>query len=391
MFQEANILKQKGHEVFFFTTNEKPYIEENYKYKDFFPNHPVYKTKSIIKLADFFIKSFYNHEAEKKLLAFIKEVKPDIVHVHDFQVLTPAVFAACKKANVPALLTVHGPDHLCPAETLVTKSGKLCNEVYCWKSQYHQALVNRCLEHRKVYPFIFIRSLVRYTLFKRFSGNLHFICPSQAIADLMELSGRDPSRIHVVNNALDDEKFKIQPSYENSNYFLYVGRLSKIKGVQYLIEAMKEVSKDIKLRIVGTGPDEYKFKKLLAEYQLDNVEFLGFKSGKDLEEEYKNSIATILPCNWFENFPTTILESFAYGKPVIASNIGGIPEMIDNNINGVLIEPGNVNELAAEINKLYYDKELVVNMGKAARAKLEKDFNPDIHYEKLLGVYQKFF
>lgn len=394
MFQEANILKENGHEVYFYTSNAKPYIDENYKYKEFFPEHHTLKGKSLSSLADFFIKFFYNFEAEKKLFAMIEEVKPDLVHVHDFQVLTPAVFAACKKANITTLLTVHGPDYHCPAETLTTKTGKICPEAYCWKRQYHRALINGCIEHRKVYPFIFLCSVWRYELLKRFSKKLlskklQFICPSQAIADLVELSGEDGACIHVINNALGDEKFKIEPCHENKGYFLYVGRLDREKGLQYLLEAMKSVSESIKLHIVGKGNEEESLKKQAKTLGLDNVEFLGFRSGKELEEEYKNCIATILPCNWFENFPTTVLESFAYGKPVIASNVGGIPEMINNGVSGILTEPTDVKGLTRAMNRLINDKELVIAMGKAGRTKLEKEFNPTVHYDKLINAYQK--
>ncbi|NLF84305.1 MAG: glycosyltransferase family 4 protein, partial [Candidatus Gastranaerophilales bacterium] len=360
-----------------------------YKYKDFFPSHPIYKTKSIPKLADFLIKGCYDFEAEKKLLALIEEIKPDVVHVHDFQALSHSVFVACKKANVPVVFTVHGPDHLCPAESLLTKSGEICHEAHCWKGQFHYSLINGCLEHRKVYPFVFFRFLIRSTLLRMVSKNLHFICPSQAIANLVVLSGKDKSRIHVVNNALANEKFQIEPCYENKGYFLYVGRLEKTKGLHYLIEAMKHVPRNVKLHIVGKGNREEDLKKQASSLGLDNIDFLGFRSGKELEEEYKNCIATILPCNWFENFPTTILESYAYGKPVIASKLGGIPEMIDNGISGILTEPTDINGLANAMNRLLNDKELVVNMGKAGRVKLERLFNPNVHYDKLLNVYKE--
>jgi len=221
------------------------------------------------------------------------------------------------------------------------------------------------------------------------SKNLHFICPSQAIANLVVLSGKDKSRIHVVNNALANEKFQIEPCYENKGYFLYVGRLEKTKGLHYLIEAMKHVPRNVKLHIVGKGNREEDLKKQASSLGLDNIDFLGFRSGKELEEEYKNCIATILPCNWFENFPTTILESYAYGKPVIASKLGGIPEMIDNGISGILTEPTDINGLANAMNRLLNDKELVVNMGKAGRVKLERLFNPNVHYDKLLNVYKE--
>ena len=143
-----------------------------------------------------------------------------------------------------------------------------------------------------------------------------------------------------------------------------------------------------RLHIAGTGPYEKNLEELAKKLNLNNVEFLGYKTGMELENEYKYSIANILPCNWFENFPTGILESFIYGKPVIASNVGGIPGMINNNETGILFEPGNVVELKEAIQRLHSDLSFAVQMGMNARAEAELKFHPQIYYQKLLSIYE---
>lgn len=189
------------------------------------------------------------------------------------------------------------------------------------------------------------------------------------------------------NNFVDDSKFDIKPVFENKGYFLYVGRLSKEKGCHYLLEAMSKLDDKVELHIVGYGNEEENLKEQAKKLNLKNVHFLGFRTGSELEEEFKNCIATILPCNWFESFGLTIVESFVYGKPAIASKVGGIPELVENNETGIVFEPGNVEELTLAINRLSTNPELAVQMGQKARIKAETLYRQDLYYSKLIEIY----
>ena len=97
----------------------------------------------------------------------------------------------------------------------------------------------------------------------------------------------------------------------------------------------------------------------------------------------------VVPSLWYENMPFSILESFAYGKPVIASRIGGIPEIINDGDNGTLFTPGNVNELSKKIKKLWKNSKLVERMGRKSRSLVKQRYNPENHYIKLISVYEK--
>lgn len=112
-------------------------------------------------------------------------------------------------------------------------------------------------------------------------------------------------------------------------------------------------------------------------------------TGKELGDVTRNARAVVVPSEWYENAPISILEAFAYGKPVIGARIGGIPEMIDDGKNGLLYESGNVDDLAEKINEfLGCSNSYIVDMGKAARKNAEENYNPEMHYEKLIDVYQ---
>jgi len=141
--------------------------------------------------------------------------------------------------------------------------------------------------------------------------------------------------------------------------------------------------------IVGEGPQEKELKTFVLNNKLNNVEFIGLKRGGELKSLVSNAKFVVVPSEWYENSPLVIYESFALGKPVIGSNIGGIPELIDDNVNGLIFEPGNSDELADKINFLLDRPKLITDYGKRAREKAEKDFSPEPHYEKMLEKYHR--
>jgi glycosyltransferase involved in cell wall biosynthesis len=199
-------------------------------------------------------------------------------------------------------------------------------------------------------------------------------------------AGYNKEKITVINNFINDKYLETEPVYTNKNYFLYAGRLSKEKGVDILIKTMGLIP-EANLHIVGTGPDEEEFKKLAETLNLKNIEFSGFKKLTELQEEYNNCIATIIPSNYFETFGLTITEAFSRGKPVIGSNIGGIPELIINNETGFTFELENIEDLADKIKFMMDHSEQVIEMGKNARKKVIESFNKETHLNKLLEVY----
>jgi glycosyltransferase involved in cell wall biosynthesis len=173
-----------------------------------------------------------------------------------------------------------------------------------------------------------------------------------------------------------------EPSGSKGAYFLYYGRLSIEKGLDILVEAA--IKANISLKIVGTGP-------LMEQYKnssFDNISFLGYKQGKELWDLVTNASFIVVPSVWYENNPLTIVEAYSFGKPVIGSKIGGIPEIIDETKTGYLFEMGNHEELAIILEKAKNISDLKYNeMSKNARQFAQTHFNPDIHYKKLIDIY----
>ena len=152
---------------------------------------------------------------------------------------------------------------------------------------------------------------------------------------------------------------------------------------------MNELPREINLHIVGTGSEEEILKEYAQKHQLRNVSFLGFKKGLEVLTEYQNCIATILPCNWFEIFGMTNIESFINGKPVIASNIGGIPEIVEHNVNGLLFEPTNVVQLKECILTYWNNPQLAIEHGRNGYQKAITQYTEEKHYNELMKVYEE--
>ncbi|MGB5635341.1 MAG: glycosyltransferase family 4 protein, partial [Waterburya sp.] len=189
-----------------------------------------------------------------------------------------------------------------------------------------------------------------------------------------------------VHNFIDASDY--QPSTAPGEYFLYFGRLEQSKGIFTLIEAASSI-KDTPLLIVGDGTARPELEKLIQERELNHIGLLGFKHKQELQKLIRHSICTITPSQWYETFGLTLIESFAHGRPVIASRIGGMTEIITDGIDGYLVHPGDVEQLRERMLWMAEHSTQAREMGLVGRRKVETHFNSESHYQKLISVYQK--
>jgi len=195
-----------------------------------------------------------------------------------------------------------------------------------------------------------------------------------------------PPIIKVIPNFLNYNNFK--PEYNPGDYFIYVGRLSDEKGLMTLLQAIKR-NPELKLKIVGGGPKESDLKRYIELNRIENVEMLGPKYGFELFDLIKYSKAMVVPSEWYENYPMVVIEAMALGKPVVASDLGGLSEMIDHEVTGWLVPASNVDALKhvlVKVNKL--PPEQLIRAGRAARVKIEHTNSSDKYYESLMRAYQ---
>jgi glycosyltransferase involved in cell wall biosynthesis len=171
-------------------------------------------------------------------------------------------------------------------------------------------------------------------------------------------------------------------------YFAYIGRLSREKGLSTLLRAMRQLPQ-VRLLIVGDGRMRPALERMVAELQLSGVRFAGYLSGEALNRALAQARFTVVPSEWYENSPYSVLESLAMGKPVVASRIGGIPELIDEGKDGLLFTPGDEDELVSCLRRLWNDPEETRRMGLKGRRKVLERYTPENHYRQLYPLYER--
>jgi glycosyltransferase involved in cell wall biosynthesis len=172
------------------------------------------------------------------------------------------------------------------------------------------------------------------------------------------------------------------------DYFCYLGRLSHEKGLDILIRAVAKLETG-RLLIVGDGPEADDLKALALELGTSRVEFAGYRSGEELKRILAESQFLVLPSRWYENLPFAVMEAFASSKAVVASRIGGIPEMVDDGVNGLLFPPGDVEALAACLRRMLGDRGAREEMGRRGREKAERLYGRERHYARIEGIYRE--
>lgn len=197
---------------------------------------------------------------------------------------------------------------------------------------------------------------------------------------LLEASKIYNGKTIAIHNYIELKKLE---HYEKENYILFFGRLSDEKGLRIFLEVCKEL-KNIKFKVAGTGP----LQSLCGNFS-SNVEYVGFKTGKDLEQLISKAKFSVYPSIWYENCPLSILESESLGTPVITANYGGMKELVDDGETGILINKIDKDSLKNAIMSLYNDDKKINEMSKKCIEKREKMISMDQYCKKLEEIYNQ--
>jgi glycosyltransferase involved in cell wall biosynthesis len=199
--------------------------------------------------------------------------------------------------------------------------------------------------------------------------------------------GFDPERVRVVHNFIDTDSY--EPHYGGRGIISF-GRLVVEKGLDRLIRVAGAMP-DLRFLLAGEGPERSRLEALAEELGVKsdpgNVEFLGYVDRKRLHRIVSETMCVVMPSIWYENFPYTVLEAFALGKPVVASKIGGLPEMVVDRKTGLLFEPGSEAGLERAIRFLVENPQQAGEMGRNARRMVEQEFDGGTHYERIMEIY----
>jgi glycosyltransferase involved in cell wall biosynthesis len=211
-----------------------------------------------------------------------------------------------------------------------------------------------------------------------------FIVPSRFFLAKFAEWGIDTARFAHVPNPIDVDA--LVPQGEPGDAFVYLGRLVPEKGVDTLVRAAAQAR--VRLRIVGTGPEEASLRALAADLGGD-VEFTGYLSGPDLQAAISSARAVVIPSEWYENAPLSVLEASALARPVVGADIGGIPELIRQEETGFVYRSGNMEalvEVLARVQRL--PVATLSRMGQAGRQWMRTEFSPNTYRDRMMSIYR---
>ncbi|MBT7310888.1 glycosyltransferase [bacterium] len=317
----------------------------------------------------------WNFEAARKLDALIKESKPDVAHIHNiYHHLSPSILSVLQKHNIPVVQTIHDWRLLCPAIHML-QDGKVCEK--CKGGNFHHAISGKCVKGSLPASVLAAAETWLHASRKKYRNTVSkFLCPSKFLKDKHVQWGWPAEQMLHLPNFVDLEQWPQNDDREN--YYLFVGRLSAEKGLKTLLAAHAELDNGLELRIAGSGPQTDELKTLAG----DNVTFLGHIPLEQVKKEIGNARFSVIPSEWYENGPFSIIESLAAGTPVVGTDLGGIPEHLDEKC-GILFESGNKNSLLSALQKA---STLGIDANRSARNRAKTLFDRKTHMQKLSEI-----
>lgn len=379
-FTLAQALERKGHQVIYFAMQDERNLPcEQAAY--FVSNASV--SGGIKSKLNMVLHIAYSKEAYRNMKRLLAAEKPDLVILNlVHKQLTLSIIDAIREYDpkLPIFWTMHDLIAVCPSYTMLDGQGNICEK--CLQGSFWPCVENRCIKGSRLMSI-----LSRYEAeYIRKKGWYHqvdlFICPSAFYRKKLSEAGFTKSPVIHLRNPLPLET-RYQSGGSDGGYVLYFGRLSQEKGVSTLIDAARKTQ--CRLVILGSGPMEAELRACAG--GASNIEFKGFQTGKALEDYVKNSRCVVLPSQWYENGPYSAMEAMAMGKPLIVSEMGGLPELVDDGVTGYVYGTG-AEALARCIQKmLSLSPEEYQEMSAASARKAEMLFDADNYVAQILRWY----
>lgn len=380
IFKVGEQLRRMGHEVQYFGMEHEGRIVGNQA--ESYTKDMDFHTGKLKKILYPF-KIIYSLEARKKIRPVLEQFGPDIVHLNNFNFqLTPSILyeirAYEKKSGgrIKIIYTAHDSQLVCPNHLMQNPiTGKCCSQ--CLEDGLICCTKNKCIHGSAVKSILGTMEGMVYKRVKAYAKIDTIICPSRFIKEKLDTDAVLRKRTVVMHNFVD--RTEIQ-DYGKEDYVLYFGRYSMEKGIGTLVKVCNALP-HIPFRFAGTGPMEEQVRSCR------NVKALGFLEGRELFEVIAKARFTVFPSECYENCPFTVMESLIYGTPVIGSDLGGIPELLEEGKTGELFESGNEKELAEKIKSLWKEQERLQRYTEACKSVHFDSLQEYCH--KLLHLYEE--
>ena len=363
--------------------NEKKMLEEHgHKAILYSRNNAELKQMSKFRKLFLPITTIFNPRTYKDIKRLIKSENIEIVHVHNtLNLISPAVYYAARAMKVPVVQTVHNFRLVCPGATFY-RDGHICED--CMKNGLWCAVKHKCYRGSKIQT---LACVIRTWLHRMTGiyGKINYICLTEFNkSKLLELKQIKPEKVFVKPNfVVNESSFVLEESRENQ--FVFAGRLDKLKGVDILFEAWKRMGDTApKLVVCGTGPMEEWCKEFVRQNQV-NIELSGFVPNIEVQKLIANSKALVLPTQWYEGFPMSIVEAYSVGTPVICSDLGNAGILVIEGITGAKFSACSSEELIRAVKRLKAFR----NIYCSTYEMYEQLYTEKQNYKRLVEIYQK--
>jgi glycosyltransferase involved in cell wall biosynthesis len=338
----------------------------------------------------------WNREAARNLDALIRETRPDVAHLHNiYHHLSPSILPVLARHGIPVVMTLHDLRLLCPAIHML-RDDEVCER--CKGGQLHNAVLGKCVkESRAASLLAAVETFHQRTRRLYVDGVSVFLCPSDFYRRKYAEWGFPESKLVHLPNFVDLEFWHPDhiPADRDKDAYIYFGRISREKGLRDLLDAQflweqghrkGELEKPLQLLIAGSGPCEGNMRARIAQLELQTVEVLGALDIDGLRQALGRARFSVLPSRWYENGPMAALESLASGIPLVGTEMGGIPEMIEEGVTGTVAPARNPDGLLKAIRET---GQQFKGFGPAARRWSEEKASRRNHMETLQKILQR--
>ncbi len=342
-------------------------------------------TAGFLKKVKMAAHALYSPSARRAMRSCLADFSPDLAHVRGiYHHLSPSILWELKRQRVPVLYHLNDFKILCPTYNFVADA-RPCE--LCSHGGFHHAATKGCYAGPRSSAVVLAAEAYLHKWFRTYERCVDmFLAPSEFVRNKLVASGFPAQRIEVLPH------FQALPSDEqlstDEGYLLYFGRLSPEKGVYELLRAMVRLP-HTPLVIAGDGPERPRLEALAQELNLNQVLFAGMVHGEELQKLIAGCSFSVFPSHAYETLGKSILESYAWGRPVIASDLGSRRELVQHGVTGLLYADGDREQLAHSIGFLFDRPDLIEKMGAAARSRVKANHDPDHHMEKLLELYYR--
>jgi len=358
------LLEEKGHQVVPFFRSSKEINEMMFG-----------KSRA-------FFSGVYSWSSRKAILEILKLHRPDVAFVHNvFPFISPSVLVECRRAGVPVVMSVNNYRLICPNGLFLTKE-QICEK--CAGGREYWCVLRNCEQDILKSVGYALRNTVARWL-RLFIDNVTiYVVFTEFQRQKLIANGFPSERIFVIPNMVNYKDKDIENLTSEGRYVGHVGRISPEKGILVLVEAARRCP-EMPFKTTGSVARM----PYVVQEAPNNFEFAGFIDNSELEAFYARSRFIVIPTLCYEGFPTVCAEAMMSGKAVIVSHIGGMAEIVEDGVTGLLFEPGNANDLTEKIRYLWERIDLCRKMGQAGREKALREYSQEKYYERLMAVYEK--